>query len=192
MLAASLGIGPAAEEPDRSSVSGGAGLIYLFLTHQLFSARTWKRLHPFSGLLIVLLIAAPWHVLATLRNPPYFAFTLHSGPGEYHGFLWFFFINEQLLRFLNLRYPRDYNTVPRLYFWLFHLLWLFPWSVYLPGRRQAFLQTSRPRRTDAAAGAVLGGFCAGLFYILHDAGILLDAVLSGAGVAAGFGDGGRR
>jgi hypothetical protein len=67
-----------------------------------------------------------------LRNPPYFDFTLHSGPGQYHGFLWFFFINEQLLRFLNLRYPRDYDTVPRLYFWLFHLLWLFPWSVYFP------------------------------------------------------------
>jgi hypothetical protein len=33
-------------------------------------------------------------------------------------------MNEQVLRFLNLRYPRDYNTVPRLYFWLFHLLWL--------------------------------------------------------------------
>ena len=42
------------------------------------------------------------------------------------------FINEQVLRFLNLRYPRDYNTVPRLYFWLLHLLWLFPWSVYFP------------------------------------------------------------
>ncbi|MCU1259772.1 MAG: glycosyl transferase, family 39, partial [Bryobacterales bacterium] len=28
--------------------------------------------------------------------------------------------------------PRDYNTVPRIWFWLFHLLWLFPWSVYLP------------------------------------------------------------
>jgi 4-amino-4-deoxy-L-arabinose transferase-like glycosyltransferase len=109
-----------------------AGLIYLCLTHQLFSARTWRRLRPFSGTLIVLLIAAPWHVFATLRNPPYFAFTLHSGPGQYHGFLWFYFINEQLLRFLNLRYPRDYNTVPRLYFWLFHLLWLFPWSVYFP------------------------------------------------------------
>ncbi len=83
-------------------------------------------------MVVVLLIAAPWHILATLRNPPYFAFTFHSGPGQYHGFLWFFFINEQLLRFLNLRYPRDYNTVPRLYFWLFHLIWLFPWSVYLP------------------------------------------------------------
>jgi hypothetical protein len=89
-------------------------------------------LRPISGFLIMLLIAAPWHVLATLRNPPYFAWTLKSGPGAYHGFLWFYFINEQLLRFLNLRYPRDYNTVPRLYFWMFHLLWLFPWSVYLP------------------------------------------------------------
>jgi hypothetical protein len=110
-----------------------AGLIYLLMTRRLFSAPAWRRLHPFSGAFIVLLVAAPWHILATLRNPPCFDFTLHSGPGQYHGFLWFFFINEQLLRFLNLRYPRDYDTVPRLYFWLFHLLWLFPWSVYLPG-----------------------------------------------------------
>jgi 4-amino-4-deoxy-L-arabinose transferase-like glycosyltransferase len=108
------------------------GLIYLFATHQLLSKRAWKRLHPFSTTAIALLIATPWHVLATLHNPPYFSFSLHSGPGEYHGFLWFFFMNEQVLRFLNLRYPRDYNTVPRLYFWLFHFLWLFPCSVYFP------------------------------------------------------------
>lgn len=109
-----------------------SALIYLLVTRQLFSRATWKRLHPFTGALITIAIAAPWHVLATLRNPPYFAFTMHSGPGEYHGFLWFFFINEQLLRFLNMRYPRDYNTVPRALFWGFHLLWLFPWSVYFP------------------------------------------------------------
>jgi 4-amino-4-deoxy-L-arabinose transferase-like glycosyltransferase len=107
-------------------------LIYLTIAHQLFNRAVWKRLQPISGTLIVLLIAVPWHVLATVRNPPYFSFSFHSGPGEYHGFLWFFFMNEQVLRFLNLRYPHDYNTVPRLYFWLFHLLWLFPWSVYLP------------------------------------------------------------
>ena len=41
-------------------------------------------------------------------------------------------MNEHVLRFLNLRYPRDYNTVPRLYFWLLHLVWLFPFSVYFP------------------------------------------------------------
>jgi hypothetical protein len=109
-----------------------AALIYLGVTRQLFHAKVWKRIHPLSGLLVVLAIAAPWHILAALRNPPYFDFTMRSAPGEYHGFLWFYFINEQLLRFLNMRYPRDYDTVPRLYFWGFHLLWLFPWSVYLP------------------------------------------------------------
>jgi 4-amino-4-deoxy-L-arabinose transferase-like glycosyltransferase len=132
VFAASLGTGLLIKSLIGVLFPLAAGVIYLFLTHQLFSARTWKRLRPFSGALIVLLIAAPWHILATLRNPPHFYFGLHSGPGQYHGFLWFFFINEQLLRFLNLRYPRDYDTVPRLYFWLFHLLWLFPWSVYLP------------------------------------------------------------
>ena len=132
LMAASLGVGLLLKSLIAIVFPVGAAVVYLLLTRQLFSARTWKRLHPFSGLLVLLLIAAPWHILATLRNPPYFAFTLHSGPGQYHGFLWFFFINEQLLRFLNLRYPHDYNTVPRLYFWLFHLIWLFPWSVYFP------------------------------------------------------------
>lgn len=135
-LAVSLGLGLLLKSLVGIVFPIAAGLIYLLATRQLFSARAWKRLHPVSGALIVLLVAAPWHVLATLRNPPYFDFTLHSGPGEYHGFLWFFFINEQLLRFLNLRYPRDYDTVPRLYFWLFHLLWLFPWSVYFPAIAQ--------------------------------------------------------
>jgi 4-amino-4-deoxy-L-arabinose transferase-like glycosyltransferase len=110
----------------------GAAMLFLLLTRRLFSWQTWKRLSPFSGIAVFLAIAAPWHILATLRNPPYFAWTLKSMPGHYHGFLWFYFINEQLLRFLNLRYPRDYDTVPRLWFWLYHLVWLFPWSVYLP------------------------------------------------------------
>lgn len=109
-----------------------AAIIYLGITRQLLSRAVWRRLHPFTGALIVLAVAAPWHIIATLRNPPSFAWTMRSAPGEYHGFLWFFFINEQLLRFLNMRYPRDYNTVPRPLFWLFHLIWLFPWSVYFP------------------------------------------------------------
>ncbi len=132
ILAASLGTGLLLKSLIGLVFPAAAGLIYLGITHQLFVARTWKRLRPFAGTLIILAISVPWHVLATLRNPPYFDFTMRSVPGEYHGFLWFFFINEQLLRFLNLRYPRDYNTVPRLYFWLFHLAWLFPWSVYFP------------------------------------------------------------
>jgi 4-amino-4-deoxy-L-arabinose transferase-like glycosyltransferase len=132
ILAASLGTGLLLKSLVGVVFPIAAALTYLFVTKQLFSRRTWGRLRPISGFLIAMLIAVPWHVLATLRNPPYFVWTLKSGPGLYHGFLWFYFINEQLLRFLNLRYPRDYNTVPRLWFWLLHFLWLFPWSVYLP------------------------------------------------------------
>jgi 4-amino-4-deoxy-L-arabinose transferase-like glycosyltransferase len=132
ILAVSLGAGLLLKSLIGIVFPVAAGLIYLFVSKQLFSRRSWQRLRPISGTLIILLISVPWHVLATLRNPPYFVWTLKSGPGLYHGFLWFFFINEQLLRFLNMRYPRDYNTVPRLYFWLFHFLWLFPWSVYFP------------------------------------------------------------
>ena len=132
MFAASLGIGLLLKSLIAVVLPLAGCVTYLALTRRLFSPGSWKRLHPLSGLLVMLLIAVPWHVLATLRNPPYFAWTLHSGRGEYHGFLWFFFINEQLLRFLNMRYPRDYNTVPRVWFWLLHLVWLFPWSVYLP------------------------------------------------------------
>jgi 4-amino-4-deoxy-L-arabinose transferase-like glycosyltransferase len=152
LLAVNLGLGLLLKSLIGVLFPLAAGLIYLWFTHQLFSATAWRRLRPFSGLLIVLLIAAPWHILATLHNPPYFAFTLHSGPGEYHGFFWFFFINEQLLRFLNLRYPRDYDTVPRLYFWLFHLVWLFPWSMYFPAiAKLSFKPTDRAGRTRLLA-----------------------------------------
>ena len=132
VMAACLGVGLLVKSVIGLAFPVATAVIYLLVTRQFFSSRTWQRLHLFTGALIVLAVAAPWHILATLRNPPYFAWTLHSGPGQYHGFLWDYFVNEQLLRFLNRRYPRDYNTVPRLEFWLFHLIWLFPWSVYFP------------------------------------------------------------
>jgi 4-amino-4-deoxy-L-arabinose transferase-like glycosyltransferase len=152
LFAASLGVGLLLKSLIAVVFPVAAGMIYLALNRQLFSWTVWKRLRPVSGVAVILLIAAPWHILATLQNPPYFSFSLHSGPGEYHGFLWFFFINEQLLRFLNLRYPRDYNTVPRLYFWLFHLLWLFPWSVYLPAvAKLSYKPVDRAGRTRLLA-----------------------------------------
>jgi hypothetical protein len=66
-------------------------------------------------------------------------------------------MNEQVLRFLNLRYPRDYNTVPRLYFWLFHLLWLFPWSVYFPAIvKLSYKPSDRAGRTRLVALCWIG------------------------------------
>src|SRR4051794_14218469 len=156
-LAANIAIGLLLKSLVGAVFPIGAALVYLALTRQLFLWRTWQRLRPFSGMLTILVIAAPWHVLATLRNPPYFAFTLRSAPGEYHGFFWFYFINEQLLRFLNMRYPRDYNTVPRLWFWLFHLAWLFPWTVYLPAVfKLSYKPTDRAGQTRLLALCWLG------------------------------------
>jgi 4-amino-4-deoxy-L-arabinose transferase-like glycosyltransferase len=152
IFAASLGLGLLLKSLIAVLFPLAAGAIYLYLTKQLFSSQIWKRLRPVSGAAVALAIAAPWHILATLRNPPYFSLATHSGPGQYHGFLWFFFMNEQVLRFLNLRYPRDYNTVPRLYFWLFHLLWLFPWSVYFPAvAKLSFKPLDRAGRTRLLA-----------------------------------------
>ena len=152
LLAASLGVGVMLKGFIALVLPIGGALLYLAISRQLWSRQTWRRLHPGTGTLIFLLIAAPWHVLATLRMPPYFAFSLHSGPGEYHGFFWFYFMNEHVLRFLGLRYPHDYNTVPRLTFWLLNLVWLFPWSFYLPAAvRSSYRPTDRAGRTRLMA-----------------------------------------
>jgi len=152
LFAASLGVGLLLKSLVSIVIPLAAAVLFLLFTRQLFAQYTWRRLRPFRGILILLLIAAPWHILATLRNPPYFAWTLHSGPGQYHGFLWFFVINEQLLRYLNLRYPRDYATVSRPAFWLLHFVWLFPWSAYFPAlAKLSYRPSDRAGRTRLLA-----------------------------------------
>ena len=85
--------------------------------------RDWRKLRPFTGLLLFLAIAAPWHILAGLRN---------QGGADGHGFWWFYFWNEHVLRFLGRRIPQDYNRMPGWLYWSSHLLWLFPWTLFLP------------------------------------------------------------
>ena len=134
-----------------------AALVYMAVTRSLFSWTTWRRLHLGLAIAVALAIAFPWYAMATLRNPPYFVFTLHSGPGEYHGFFWFYFFNEHLLRFLGLRYPRDYDTVPRFWFWILNLVWIFPWSFYLLSAPTLdYKPTSRAGRTRLMALCWIG------------------------------------
>jgi hypothetical protein len=73
--------------------------------------------------LVFFILAAPWHILAAIRNP---------AQGEARGFLWFYFVNEHIRRFLGTRVPPGYDTVPLVLFWAFLLLWLVPWAVFLP------------------------------------------------------------
>ena len=157
----------------------GAALVYLARhAPTIFRRESWKRLHPLAG------SDRPSDRRAMARPgdaAQSALFRLHAAQRPWRNttaFFWFFFINEQLLRFLNLRYPRDYNTVPRLYFWVLHLVWLFPWSVYLPGGREAVVQTDRPRGQRAFAGALLGGLRACFLHVFDHAGILFDAAFT--------------
>lgn len=122
--------------------AGAIGL-YLLLTGNL---RHLLKLRLLSSTLVFLVIAAPWHILASLRNPP---------QGNVRGFLWFYFVNEHVRRFLGTRMPRDYDTVPLLLFWALLVLWLIPWTVFLPQsllevpRRWAELRAKLSRRQKA-------------------------------------------
>jgi 4-amino-4-deoxy-L-arabinose transferase-like glycosyltransferase len=122
----------------------GAAILYLALSGEF---RNWRSVKPFTGILLFLLIAAPWHILAGLRN---------AGGMNGHGFFWFYFINEHFLRFLGRRYPMDYNKLPSSLFWSLHLVWLFPWSLFCGALiHQAYTafqryRTSNPAPTDEA------------------------------------------
>jgi 4-amino-4-deoxy-L-arabinose transferase-like glycosyltransferase len=108
----------------------GAAVPYLLLTGQW---RRWRVLKPISGTLLFLLIAAPWHILDGIYNPDQgHPFGNHPTLGNVHGFFYFYFINEHVLRFFGQRYPHDYNKMPYSMYWLAHLAWLFPWSLFLP------------------------------------------------------------
>ena len=109
-------------------------LLYLLITGEL---RKLAKLRLFSSALVFLAVAAPWHILAAIRNP-----AETSGPQK--GFLWFYFWNEQFMRYLNKRVPYDYGKVPLLAFYGLLLLWIIPWCAFLlPALREI------PRRVRA-------------------------------------------
>ena len=108
-------------------------VIFLLVTRNLKHLWRW---HPIAGFFLFLLIAAPWHILAGLANPAQglplgFLHPALPTQGNVHGFVWFYFVNEHLLRYLNLRIPRDYDTVPLLLFWGLLFVWLMPWVAFL-------------------------------------------------------------
>ena len=129
----------------------GIALSYLLMTRGVRgAARRLGELHPWSSLLVFLAIAAPWHILAGLANPtqghpaPFrfvrdVASALPWGhwrvplptDGNVRGWWWFYFMNEHVLRYLNLRVPHDYDTVPLVLFWGLCFIWLMPWSAFV-------------------------------------------------------------
>jgi 4-amino-4-deoxy-L-arabinose transferase-like glycosyltransferase len=108
----------------------GAAVPFLLVTGLW---RRWRELKPVTGTLIFLAISAPWHILCGLANPDQgHPIGNHPTFGNVHGFFYFYFINEHYLRFFGLRYPHDYSKLPGYAYWSQHLVWLFPWSLFLP------------------------------------------------------------
>jgi 4-amino-4-deoxy-L-arabinose transferase-like glycosyltransferase len=115
------------------------GIIGLFV----IATRSWKKLremHLISSTLIFLAVATPWHLLASLRAKTFF---------------WSYFINEHFKRAVGTRFPPDYEAVP-LWLWLgAHLIWLFPWSVFLAGAFKDFPPVREWKEMDASRQAKL-------------------------------------
>jgi 4-amino-4-deoxy-L-arabinose transferase-like glycosyltransferase len=131
--------------------------LYLLLTRNF---RHLLKMRLISSTCAFLLVAAPWHILAGLRNP---------GQGNVRGFFWFYFVNEQFLRYLNKRVPRDYGTVPLIVFWGLVLVWLFPWSSFLPQalarvRFSKFRETAGSGQARARLVFFLGAFFVVFFF----------------------------
>lgn len=115
---------------------GLIGLVFPVLI--VGSALLWPRRPALSelnlgrGLVLVLALALPWHLLAAWKNP---------------GFLWFYFLDNQILRFLNLRaFIEDDVPVGALGFLLVSFVWFFPWSVFLLARRGGVSSQAAPWR----------------------------------------------
>ena len=183
----------------------GTIFVFLLLTGNL---RHLLKLRMVSSFIVFLLIVAPWHLMASFRNPaptqlaglpisgagvqsqPYIKMLparsgwaqeppqqqqqlpqgtvertraafgirpgetirsyfsplkplpagvdqLQSDPAQIardnnRGFFWFYFVNEQVLRYLKKRLPYDYDTVPLWLFWGLLLIWLLPWTAFAP------------------------------------------------------------
>jgi 4-amino-4-deoxy-L-arabinose transferase-like glycosyltransferase len=122
----------------------GLVFVYLFLTRQL---NLLPRLRLFSSTLVFLLLAAPWHILAALRNP---AIAMPAGQGlpARAGWAWFYLYNEHIARFLGRRIPHDYGQVPLWLFWILLGVWLLPWVAFLPAAVRRYWRLARGGADD--------------------------------------------
>jgi 4-amino-4-deoxy-L-arabinose transferase-like glycosyltransferase len=123
------------------------GIFFPFVTIGAFLLVERKRprlswLHLTLIAAVFIAIALPWHVIAAARNP---------------GFLYHYFVNEQILRFFGRREPVDYGSIPVPIFWALLLVWLFPWSAFLPATWR--LAGGNDKGNDKGAAIIRMSWC---------------------------------
>ena len=102
---ASLGFAVLAKGPVGAVLPGLIIGLFLILKKKLGFL---KEMEIGWGILIFLVVAAPWYILISLRNSDYG---------------WYFFIHNNLMRFLN---PRAQHHQPFYYYFLALIGWFFP------------------------------------------------------------------
>jgi 4-amino-4-deoxy-L-arabinose transferase-like glycosyltransferase len=91
-------------------LAGGTLVLYTLIERDTL---TWRRLHALAGVALLAVVAAPWFILVSMRNP--------SFPG-------FFFLHEHFARFLTTVHQR---VGPWWYFLPLLLFGVLPWLVPL-------------------------------------------------------------
>ena len=116
----------------------------------------WKRLHLTAGLLLFFVIAAPWFILVSLKNPE---------------FPHFFFIHEHFQRFVSKVHHRE---GPWHYFIPILLLGIMPWLPLLP---QSLAGALREERRDFQPSKMLLIWCAFIFFFFSVSGSKLPSYI---------------
>ena len=109
------------------------GMVLVVYTFSTWDWGLWKRLHLFSGLVVFFLIATPWFVLVSLKNPE---------------FPHFFFIHEHWDRFTKDGHNRKGHP---LYFIPLILVGFIPWLAQVG---QGLVRAWFDRRGDTRYGVV--------------------------------------
>ena len=123
---------------------GGAIPVMVLIAYSItnWDWKIWQRLHLISGAILFLVIAAPWFVLVSQRNP---------------AFLEFFFIHEHLQRFTQDAHSR---TGPIYYFIPLLIIGFLPWILQLPG---ALAKAWRERWRGFSSAWLLVCWCVVIF-----------------------------
>lgn len=113
-------------------------LVVLVLLCWAALSRDLTKLRPLAAIgpiLVYLALVAPWHIAISLRRPD---------------FVWFYFYNEHIGRFLGTRVPKDYRTGAFYTPFLGLIFVTLPWAFLLPA---ALDNALAQRRCQPAARA---------------------------------------